>query len=289
MVSDISSCFNKGEQRDITANILLQDFDNTTFSEYDAVILPSGGHWGNLAGRPLVNEFLSDAYEAGLVVASICIAGKTLAQSGIIPEGTKVCTHSMANPDMNAAGAVITYERTVSHNRIITGGGGSGVPNGYENAPTYEVCREVIKAVRDLSGIQDITLDSTLEENRTYYQLSARLFNLTSILPEIEFENVSRIMAHIYEPDNEDPISSMELQDAEDNGTYSAAFYLSEPNEYTINMEIESDGNAVEVIQEAATAIIETPTSGIDMTVIAGVVCVLTVAGVVVLIVRRRP
>jgi putative intracellular protease/amidase len=78
----VMTCGNKGENRLLTANLTISEINNIT--EYDAIVVPSGGYWGAMINQKPLLDLLSEAYEEGLIIASFCVGTAILGAAGII-------------------------------------------------------------------------------------------------------------------------------------------------------------------------------------------------------------
>jgi 4-methyl-5(b-hydroxyethyl)-thiazole monophosphate biosynthesis len=96
-------------------------FEETDFSEADALILPGGMPGSNNlnACEPL-KELLVKQYESGKIVAAICAAPLVLGASGIL-NGRKATCYPGFEPYLT--GAIPTDEPAVTDGNVITGKG----------------------------------------------------------------------------------------------------------------------------------------------------------------------
>ena len=95
----------------------------------DLVIVPGGG-WGNRAEdgawgeaeRGTLPERLSQLYDAGATVASVCTGGMLLARAGLTDDRPAV-THHEALADLRESGAEVVEARVVDDGDLLTAGG----------------------------------------------------------------------------------------------------------------------------------------------------------------------
>ena len=80
---NITSCPHRdtGENESIIVQYTHQEMTPEMVAEFDCLFVSSGGHWLSMitAGEPLT--FIADAYNMGLIVASICTGTRVVSQS----------------------------------------------------------------------------------------------------------------------------------------------------------------------------------------------------------------
>ena len=256
----VTSCLNR-EPRPITADILLSEFDLETINEYDGIVIPSGGQWAHLAGESDVNELLDTAYDNGLVVGAICIGVVTLARSDIITNGTKVASPvGYAYRPMRDTGAdMISSADVVSDRRIITGGAGGGPPTGYESAPTYELCLEMVKEITGQSYAEKISVIPNNETGALDYMINVEIANLSLEYPEFEIAHVQQVTAIIYPEANSTDTTEVELTYLPGTSQYIGNYTSSNLGKQVIDLDIMNSEWSLEVVRNAITFNVEEP------------------------------
>ncbi len=166
LTSLVSSCGNK-EPKSISVDIRISSVDNETLSTYDCLFIPSGGHHENLEDSDTVVDLISNAYELGLILATLCIGIRVLNQVDGIVNGTKIASFGMTNLEILNAGGIVTDEDVVTDNKIITGGGGGGSGR-HDLAPTIELC----------NAIDDFIVE---EQNAANYEFFMNILTLSGI------------------------------------------------------------------------------------------------------------
>ncbi|NHJ47015.1 MAG: DJ-1/PfpI family protein [Asgard group archaeon] len=141
--SFVLGCTNFGKNiTDTYSDILAYEITDEELSEYDCVLVPSGGHWATLTTRARTMELIELAHDEGIPVAGICTGMIVLAFAGIL-ENVSVAQNSHAVSWLSLVGANMTTESVVSDQGIITGGFGGGVGLGPDNAPNEEFCLKI--------------------------------------------------------------------------------------------------------------------------------------------------
>jgi putative intracellular protease/amidase len=142
LTPSVTSCFNTNP-RPVLVDIVISEVNNNTLSEYDCLFIPSGGHWSNLLGDPTTLTLISDAYNMGLIVSSLCVGIRVLAAADIV-NGVRIAYDSNSATQVTAAGGIIVDARVVTDQRIVTGTTGGGFTGGGASlAPTLEVCEAI--------------------------------------------------------------------------------------------------------------------------------------------------
>ncbi len=137
----VFGCQNK-DINDTTSNILISEIQNDEISNYDCIMIPSGGHWINIVNTDRILEIIQFAHENDILVAGICTGMIVLAFAEIL-EGINVAQNDFATFWLVLAGANITTESVVCDQGIITGGWGGGLGSGAEEAPNEEFCAKI--------------------------------------------------------------------------------------------------------------------------------------------------
>ena len=139
----VFGCTNNGKNvNDTYTDVLVQDLQNEDLSNYDCILIPSGGHWFNMIYIPRILEIIQLVHEQGILVAGICTGMIVLAHTDIL-EGVEVAYNIHAVDYLNQAGANMTGYPVVSDQGIITGGFGGGTGEGPEGAPNEAFCEKI--------------------------------------------------------------------------------------------------------------------------------------------------
>jgi len=96
--------------------------DDTNMSDYDGILFVGGSGSDEYFNNASAHSLVQEAFEAGKVVAAICIASQTLANAGII-KGKRVTAFSSVKDGLTAAGAIYTGKDTEIDGTIITASG----------------------------------------------------------------------------------------------------------------------------------------------------------------------
>ena len=103
--------------------------DGSISSSADMLLVPGGG-WGDpdAAGvrreyeRGELPELLSERFESGATVASVCTGSLLLAAAGIL-DGRPAVTHHTAREDLREMGIDVRKERFIDDGAVLTAGG----------------------------------------------------------------------------------------------------------------------------------------------------------------------
>ncbi|KAJ8680216.1 hypothetical protein QAD02_016003 [Eretmocerus hayati] len=96
--------------------------NNVESQKYDAVILPGGVGWKNLAASPKVGQLLKTQESEGRLIAAICAAPNVLKAHGIA-NGKKVTSYPSVKDDLTGAYTYIDDEIVVEDGNLITSKG----------------------------------------------------------------------------------------------------------------------------------------------------------------------
>ena len=193
----VQSCVNRAP-RPVTSDIVLDDIDNDTILEHDALIIPSGGHWNSLIYRGSARDFIATAYDLGLHVSGICTGPIVLARARGILNGTKIVGHGNGISYYSATDAIrLLGPRVVSDKRVVTGGSGSGYPDGFEGAPTNQTCRTLVRDILGHSLVSDCSLIPTEIEIGTNFQINVELTDLSTVEEGMFDYNASEVLAQV--------------------------------------------------------------------------------------------
>lgn len=270
---DIASCLNK-DPRPIVADLLMSEMTPEMVSEFDCLLLTSGGHWQSMINSIAVMNFVSDAFDMGLIIASICTGTRMVAEANDIVNGSKVVSYTLSSPQMVEAGATTVWGmEAVADGQIITGGRGGGpTGGGYLEAPTSEVCVEIIRKVLGLSRVSDISLNPDRGMVGTNFSISASINNLNETLGDILSTDINKVTAQIYGHGNRTLIDSIELVDDDLDGNYTGHFIGQTNGDYVIDIEVEDTNETLEVQKELAVfAVGPVPTEPIDILVVSAI------------------
>ncbi|MCE7742749.1 MAG: DJ-1/PfpI family protein [Candidatus Heimdallarchaeota archaeon] len=158
--SFIVGCKNDGKNvTDTYADVLVGDITDKDLFDYDCILVPSGGHWGNVMGVARVVEIIQSSHEEGILVAGICTGMIVLAYADILEE-VEVAYNIHATEWLNYAGANMTGYPVVSDQGIITGGFGGGLGSGPEGAPNELFCEKIKEEIE--SRTTQVALSSIL-------------------------------------------------------------------------------------------------------------------------------
>jgi putative intracellular protease/amidase len=252
----VSSCPNK-EQRPITADLLLSEFDLENTKEYDGIMITSGGQWRYFANASDVDELLEVAYDNGLVIGSICNGGSTVARSDINMNGTKIVRPlgDVYQLMKNKSAIIISHANVVSDRRIITGDLGDGPPAGYLGAPTYEVCLEMVKAITGQSYVANSEVVHNNAPTNLEYEINVEIANLSEMFPEFNVSDVQEVTANIYSETNSSDIIEAELTYIQETNQYSMNFTAPTTGKYIVDLDIMNEEYTCEVVRNATTFI----------------------------------
>ncbi|MHA3963871.1 MAG: DJ-1/PfpI family protein [Candidatus Thorarchaeota archaeon SMTZ1-45] len=272
---EIDSCLNR-EPRPITADLLMSEMTTEMVQEFDCLLVTSGGHWASLIADNTVLNFISDAYDLGLVVASICTGTRVVAEANGIVNGCKVIEFSLSMGQMALAGATTVYGiEAITDGQIITGGRGGGTGGGgWLEAPTSEVCAEIVRQVLGLSRVTNSSITPARGPSGTTFTIVADTSNLNESLGEILSTDIEEVTAQIYVLGNRTLIDTIELTNPDQNGNYTGYFVGLEDGDYIVDIEIEDSNSTLEVVRE-----LETFSVGIEPTQPIDVVLISTVTG----------
>jgi putative intracellular protease/amidase len=139
----VVGCKNNGKNiNDTTSDVLVSDIVDEDLSDYDCLLVPSGGHWSNLVNTARTLELIQLAHEEGILVAGICTGMIVLAAADIL-ENVSVAYNLHASDWLSTAGADMTGYPVVSDQGVITGGFGGGVGFGPDYAPNEDFCEKI--------------------------------------------------------------------------------------------------------------------------------------------------
>lgn len=136
--AEYRGCYKKERKVLLKTDILISGF--TDFARYDALIIPSGPQFRKFNENPAVLQFVRDAHEQGLLVASFCTGNFVVKAAGLVdfPPG----------PELFPAEVKKVKEG------IILGPRGGGPPpgDGYKSAPVKAICAAVAAELRQIES-----------------------------------------------------------------------------------------------------------------------------------------
>jgi putative intracellular protease/amidase len=253
---DVASCYNK-PPRGTTADFLLNAVDNDIVTQFDALFIPSGGHWQSLIGSSRVLNFISYAHEHGVLIATTCIGNRVVAESNDIVNGTSVVNYGYTSTYMLTAGAEIrdNHYNVVIDNNIITGdsGGGTG-GDGYLSAPTSEICQAIVAEALGYSYLEQAQVLPLAGGSGTMFNISADVTDLDTTLGSLSVidMNITAVNARIFLGSNRTLIDTIELTDLDGDWTFEGSFTGSVDGNYVIDIEVEDTNSTLEVEREVA-------------------------------------
>jgi putative intracellular protease/amidase len=285
---DISSCTNR-DPRPIVADLLISEMTPEMVQQFDCLLVTSGGHWNSMIGSSTVLNFISDAYDLGLIVASICTGTRVMAEANDIVNGSKVVSFTLSSPQMTDAGATTIWGmEAVADRHIITGGRGGGPSaGGWEEAPTSEVCAEIVREVLGLSRVTDATISPLSGEVGTNFSISVMIDNLNETLGEVLSTGIEEIAAYVYSGDNRTLVGEVALSDADHDGNYTGAFTGLENSDYILDVEVEDSNETLEVCRDVLSFSVDSDSTSapIDGMMIVGIATVGAIAVIVIVVV----
>jgi putative intracellular protease/amidase len=284
---EIDSCYNRAP-RPITADLLVSDMSSYRIQQFDCLLVTSGGHWANMIASPIVMDFISAAYHEGLIVASICTGTRMVAEANDIVNGSKVIDFTLSSPQMLEAGATpIWGVEAVADEQIITGGRGGGTTaGGYLEAPTSEVCAEIIREIQGLSRVTEVSLAPSSVEPGTNFTLGVMTDNLNDTLGGILSTIIEEVTAFVYTANNRTLVDEITLGDDDQDGNYTGAIIGLGLGDYVLDIEIEDSNETLEVCRSLRTFSVESEPNGmLDNLWIVGTASVVVIVVIVVVVV----
>lgn len=248
---EVDSCLNR-EPRPITVDLLLSEMTPEMLIQFDCLLVTSGGQWLALTQSEDVLNFISDAYDLGLLVASICTGTRVVAEANNIVNGSRVTYYSLSDPQMTAAGAItIIGAEAVADGSMITGGRGGGTGGGgWLEAPTSEVCAEIVRSVLGISRVKEVTVTPSSGPVGTNFTIQAEIDNLNYSLGDILSTDVKKVTARIYVFDNRTLMDTLELSDDDSDENYTGSFVGFQNGQYSVDIEVEDSNETIEVVKE---------------------------------------
>ncbi len=251
---NITSCSkpNTGENETIIVEYTHQEMTPDMVSEFDCLFVSSGIQWQTLRTESTALTFIADAYNMGLIVASVCTGTRVVAESNGIVNGCKVVSYVLSSAYMREAGATPIEEmEAVADGCMITGGSGGGpTGGGYLEAPTSEVCAEVVRHVLGLSRVKSTSLTFSKGLMGTDVSIGAVIDNLNETLGDILSTNIQKVTALVHSFDRTTLIDTVELTDENHDENYTGQFNSLDFGQYIIDIEVEDSNSTLEVVRE---------------------------------------
>lgn len=281
----VRGCFNRPFV-EVTADMLLSQFDLNTLSNYDCVFIPAGGNWPTLLASQLTLNLISAAHAQGLLVATFCIGNVVVAGADTVVAGVKVASFSMSNFEMDEAGAIIVGgTRIVCDNRVITGSQGGGITGGgYTTAPIYEACAMVVKMALGRSWVES----ALVQPAGAGYTISVEITNPASLLLGIDSTTPTIVRALVYSQANPNtPVTTIDLADPDTDGTFTGNLPSLTGGPFSIDIEVHDSDNVLEVVRNVSTVFPSSPL--VIGGAVVSVVAIVAIIGVVLYRKRRSP
>ncbi|MFW9831452.1 MAG: DJ-1/PfpI family protein, partial [Candidatus Thorarchaeota archaeon] len=247
----VRGCYNR-PYVEVTADLLLSNFDLNTLNNYDCVFIPAGGNWPNLLASHLVLDLLSAAHARGLLVTTFCISNVVVAGASNVVTGLKVASFDMSNLEMSQAGAIIVVgPRIVCDNHVITGSEGGGpTGGGYTTAPIYEACAMVVKMALGRSWIES----AYVTPMGNSYSITVTTTDPATLLPGINSTTITTVRAQVYfQADPITPVATIDLTDSDTDGTYTGELSGLTGGPFRVDIEIQDSDNVLEVVRNIST------------------------------------
>jgi len=254
--TDVASCYNH-PPRGTTADFLLSEVENDIVTQFDALFIPSGGHWQGLIGSTRVKDFIAYAHEHGVLIATTCIGNRVVAESNDIVNGSSVVNYYTSAIYMSLAGAEIRDNEydVVVDNGFITGDSGGGTTGGgYLMAPTSEICASIVLETLGHSHVEQAEVLPLIGESGTIFNISADITELDtemSTMSTVDI-NVTNVQARIFTKDNRTLVDTITLTDVDSDLTYRGSFTGTIDGEYIIDIEVEDTNSTLIVERELA-------------------------------------
>jgi len=291
---EVDSCYNK-EPRPIVADLIITEVNMTSLgADFDAVIVPAGGHWAPLTATNLPLQLIASAYDQGCVAAAVCIGNRVLARALNISEtfvdGTKVASYTGSNTYMQAAGAVIVPDvSVVSDNRVVTGGPGGGrTGGGNDEAPAYETCLEIIRAIAGQSHLSGFELE-VMTDAYTVFTVTVNTTELYDpLLTSSNMSEVETISVTAFEVGNNTPAITELLAETTIEGVYSGGIRLPKQGRYTFSVEVADSMDCYVVLRDVDSVDATGGTLPYPVIIAVGAGGLAALVGLVFLAVRKR-
>jgi len=282
----VASCFNRAP-RPVDVDILVSEIDEDYLSDFDCLMIPSGGHWGGLCDSEPVLELINMAYDEDLFISGICTGIGPIGAAGDMLNGTKITGHGNTRSEVRTAGAYLDpLSRVIIDGQFITGGPGGGMAAGYEYAPHYDFSLNVIRAIIGDSYLFDVSTGPNPD---------GRVINVNTddhslLLDNLYSLDVEEVKVKVYPANNHSDVTSFTLNATDVDGDYAGILSGLDETSYIVDLEIETNNRTVEIHRDVATFDYTTPTAAVTIPVelIVGIGGTLAVGVVVILILFKR-
>ncbi|MFX0066063.1 MAG: DJ-1/PfpI family protein, partial [Candidatus Hermodarchaeota archaeon] len=215
--------------------------DITDITEYDAIHIPSGGHWRSLLRKADVIDLIQQAYNNQVIVSALCISLRVLAEAEIV-KNVRISGHPLAEADITLAGGIYLDERVVVDQGVVSGGFGGGVRR-YNQAPNFEISYMLVKEMLGYVPFTDLEINTTndnievkvsLNNMDPFNDIVDNVYNLTDV--QIKFRTT----------DQEDElINSYELTKAD--SSYEKTITDLDESNYTVELVFEDKNGCIEL------------------------------------------
>jgi hypothetical protein len=243
------------EPRPVDPDILVADIDEEVIAQYDCLIIPSGGHWQELTNSEDVLNLIRMAYNAGLMISSICIGMIPVADAHVI-EGKFVAGHNGAYGEVNDAnGTMLSTRRVVMDGQLITGDNGAGPPEGFVGAPHKEVCISILRQLFNHSYFCGVAIDNAVVESEMEYTISVNTSGAINLFGNITTPEIDEVSVRIYH-ENGTYIRTVPL-DEDDTNMYSVGLADLEPADYYLDVWVEDVNRTLEIVRNATSFTVE--------------------------------
>lgn len=241
LTSQHFACTNRGENPIfIDTNVTVNQITEDLLTNFDALLLPSGGYWSSMLVQNNLLDLITMAYNKGLVIGSICIGMAILSELEII-NGVHMVAHDVATYYLENNGAIIEYySKVLRDKRIISGGSGGGLSGGsYLVAPHRELCETVLREILGYSYLSNLTIT----RQSSNYTLTVSLHNQNDLTEgSVEFYRVRAIVTR----DQGAEIKTYSFSLDKDN-IYTARIMDLPIGKYSVSIEIKTNESIIEI------------------------------------------
>jgi putative intracellular protease/amidase len=244
----VQSCVNL-QSRPVEVDLLVSDIDSSIITQFDVLIVPSGGHWQGLCNSQAVLDLINLADENELVISGICTGIAPIADAGSILNGTRVTGHGIARFDVIQSGAILDgLKRVIRDGQIITGGPGNGARIGYQNAPHYDLCLEIVRYFLGDSWLHEVSFS----DNPDGKLITVSTQSGISLFDDVETLAVEDVRARVYPLTNCSDVRLYHLNTTDVQGEFTGLLTGLEEGQYAVDLEIESLNRTVEILRNVS-------------------------------------
>ena len=247
------NCPNRARQT-VTVNQSVDETLEIGVENYDALFIPSGGHWeGALITRSL-QTLISEANKAGLVIGSMCVGVRVLGGSEEVVKN-KYLTGWSFEPGTEYADIECTFlagADVVTDYPLVTGGKGGGpAGGGYVNAPYKEFSRAFVQAILQKHYFSGITVEpiDTTAEGQKGYRVTLNITDLSDFFtnfPQAATPSIERVSL-ILEPSSNQGSPIMVIISENEDGVYTKDIDLPKNENYQAELRIKTDLDEYEI------------------------------------------